>query len=279
MKKIIVVFGGKSPEHDVSVITGVMAVNALKEKYEVYPVYVLKSGEFLCDKNFDNVKNIVDKNFKKAKKAFFLPSDSNLYVLKGKKPKSVGAISCVVNCMHGGVGENGSICGYFNIADIPITSSPLVSSGVAMDKEFTKIFLKGICVKTLPYKVFDGDYEKLFSSISYPVIVKPANLGSSIGISKADSDEELKNAILEAKRYDDKVIVEKYAQSKTEINCAVYRNEKGIRLLDLSEAIGVSADFLRRVEAENCTNNISIITVYKISVVLGVSIDKFFEDN
>ena len=61
-------------------------------------------------------------------------------------------------------------------------------------------------------------------------------------------------------------------------NIKKYRNEKGIRLLDLAEAIGISADFLRRVEAENCTNNISIITVYKISVVLGVSIDKFFEE-
>ena len=108
MKKIVVIFGGKSPEHDVSVITGVMTVNALKEKYEVYPVYALKSGEFLFDKTFDDVKNVVDKNFKKAKKVFFMPSDSNIYAIKGKKIKSLGAISCIVNCMHGGIGENGS---------------------------------------------------------------------------------------------------------------------------------------------------------------------------
>ena len=228
MKKIAVIFGGKSPEHDVSVITGVMTANALKEVYDVFPVYAQKSGEFIYDKSFFDLKNIVDKNFKKAKKVFFLPSDSNLYFLSGKKHISLGAVSCIVNCMHGGAGENGSLSGYFNIADIPTTSSPLVSSGVSMDKEFTKIFLKSIGVKTLPYKVFDGDYDKITKSLLYPVIVKPSSLGSSIGINKAENDRELKNAILEAKRYDDKIIIEKYAENKTEINCAVYKTEKGV---------------------------------------------------
>jgi D-alanine-D-alanine ligase len=108
-----------------------------------------------------------------------------------------------------------------------------------MDKEYTKIFLKGINVKYLPYAVVNGvvDVQKVMKKLSYPVIVKPATLGSSIGIKIARTKEELKDGILFALRYSNKVIVEKYLQNNFEINCAVYREGAKIHVSECEQPV------------------------------------------
>ena len=231
MKKVAVFFGGESVEHDVSVITGVTILNSIdKSRYQVIPVYVdkegkLYTGDVLCD--IDEYKKL---NFKNLKRVTLVPADNGLYELKRNKLKRLCSISAVVNCMHGGVGEDGSMAGLFGLCKIPTTCSKVAPSSMSMDKDFTKILLKGLNVKHLPAVKINSIYDlhkKEEDLKEFPLIVKPNSLGSSIGITKAENRSQLINGILLALKYDDSVIIEPCLENFIEINCAVYRDYNG----------------------------------------------------
>ena len=227
MKNIMVVYGGISVEHDVSVITGVLTLNALdKNKYNPVPVYVGKDGAWYTGDLFD-IDGYKKLNFKKLKKVT-LTADSNvLYQVKKNRLKRICDIAVAINCLHGG-GEGGSLAGLLTHSKIPLASPDVFASSVAMDKAKTKIALKGLNVKTLPYAVTDGRIdEKEIEKIGFPLIVKPSSTGSSIGIRSAENKEELKSAISYALRYDRTAIIEKMLFHPIEINCSAYKNDKG----------------------------------------------------
>lgn len=245
MKNILVFFGGESCEHDVSVITGVMALNCIdKTKYNAIPVFVAKNGEWYTDDKMKDVCYFKTLNFKKLKKVAILPYENLLYQVKKSKITNPIPIYCAVNCMHGGVGENGNLFALLKMAKIPCVSSDLFASSLAMDKEFTKIALKGIGVNCLPCIRLkrDGYYVRknyslqlIEKTFNFPLIVKPANLGSSIGIKVAKDGGELQKAIDYAFKYDYKIIVEPALTNFREINCAVYRADDKIIVSQLEE--------------------------------------------
>lgn len=230
MKNILVFFGGESVEHDVSIITGVLTLNSIdREKYNAIPVFVdkdkkLYTGEILHD--IDNYSNL---DRKELKRVVLVQGESKLYQIKKSKLKFLFDIALAVNCMHGVGGEDGSLVGLLSSSGIGVCSPDILSSSVCMSKSFTKIFLKGIGVKRLPYLTASGikDVDKIKGKVKYPVIIKPDLLGSSIGISVAKDLSELKCGVLNGLRYGSKVIIEPMLTDFIEINCAVYRKEDG----------------------------------------------------
>ena len=231
MKKIAVFFGGESVEHDVSVITGVTMLNSIdKTRYETIPVYVGKEGRFYTGDilyDLDGYKNLKEN---KLKRVTLLPSDNGLYQINKGKLKKIGSISAILNCMHGGCGEDGSIVGLFNVSKIPVCSSGVTASSMSMDKAFTKTVLKSLNVKHLPAVKINSVYElhKREKELGeFPLIVKPNFLGSSIGITKAENRSQLINGVLLALKYNESAIIEPCLENFMEINCAVYKNYNG----------------------------------------------------
>ncbi|MBE5744252.1 MAG: ATP-grasp domain-containing protein [Clostridiales bacterium] len=236
MKNIVVFFGGISSEHDVSVITGVLTLNSIdKTLYNPIPVYVTKNGEWLYGEELFDVAFYKKNDFSKLKRVTLLSGENTLYI-KGRKLKKVGDIFCAVNCQHGLNGEDGTLAGLLKLHNIPLVGSPLFSSSLSIDKGFTKAVLKGLNVECLPcLTVYKGDFIKdnqneilsIEKEISYPIIIKPANLGSSIGVSVAKDKSELVSGLNVAFLYDDKVIIEKYLENFKEYNCACYQDKSG----------------------------------------------------
>ena len=231
MKNVGVFFGGRSVEHDISVITGVITLNALKRAgYKPIPIYLSHSGKWWTGEKLFDVENYKNLNEKELVEVTVLPAENGLYSIKNqKKLKLLYNLSVGLNCMHGERGEDGSLAGLLKMCDIPLASPSLLPSAISMDKRATKIFLKGLSVSTLPYKTaeFSTDYKEFGKGIEYPVIIKPNRLGSSIGISTANDFEELKQGINSALRYGDLAIIEPKLSDFIEINCACYKKASG----------------------------------------------------
>ncbi|MBQ7642892.1 MAG: D-alanine--D-alanine ligase [Clostridia bacterium] len=234
MKKVAIFFGGVTCEHDVSLITGVMALNSLKgSDYEPVAVYIDRNGEWYGGDKLTDLGFYSSFDKKKCVKLFMRPGESALYRYKKNKLKLHTEIDAAINCMHGLNGEDGSLAGLLQLCDVPLASPPMFASSASMDKYYTKLLLAGLEVAFLPYlrlkrSNYDGGREYTLKFIEkrldYPIIVKPANLGSSIGISKATDREGLTLALDKAFGYDEKVIVEHALSDFREINCACYKS-------------------------------------------------------
>lgn len=241
MKKIAVIFGGKSAEHDVSIITAhnpiIDSLLATKE-YEVVPIYISKEGNWYSDPKMNDInffrENLNEKlsNLKPVEldvnNGFKLVMPS---ILGNKKIN----IDIAFPAMHGTYGEDGSLMGLLRIANVPFVGCDIFASSVAMDKVLTKQVLKSeniLVVKDVWFT--DTEYEnnktkileKIKKSLTYPLFVKPVHLGSSIGISKVLDEKELENAIEVALHYDDKVLVEEGVQNLIEITLPIMGNEE-----------------------------------------------------
>jgi len=235
MKNLAVFFGGRSVEHDVSIITGTQFIeNADQSKYTIMPVYIARDGKWYCGAKLKEVGTF--KNFnpddKEIDEVFLYPvPDKGTLYKKGKFGlKPVFTIDVAVIAMHGMHGEDGTIQGIFEMADIPYTSPGVTGSAVGMDKIVMKAAFKGLGFPVLDSCYFERSeilentkavMEKVEACLPYPVFVKPANLGSSIGISKAKDAESLERALLIASNYDRRVLVERAVTDIMEINCAV----------------------------------------------------------
>ncbi len=243
MKNILIVFGGKSCEHDISVITGVLTTNTIDSNlYNKIPVYVNNDGEWFYSPILNDLEWFKNKDYKKVTKVSLILGDNYLYSVNKGRLKKLFKIDCAINCMHGVNGEDGSLSGVMNLSNIPIASPDIFTSSFSIDKDVTKIILKGLNVNCLGYvrimkECFfakkDLAIKMVESKIPYPVIVKPATLGSSIGISVAKNKTELENALINAFTYDVKVIVERALKDFIEINQSVYKIGEEIRLSPL----------------------------------------------
>lgn len=234
MKKVAVIFGGVTCEHDVSIVTGIQLIeNINREKYEVIPIYIHSDGEWyvgdeLLDinlyKNFDEKKMFLKKGVILPDKPMLMTYGNGLF---GKN--SYTKIDVVIPAMHGMNGEDGSLQGLLELSGIPYTSSGVLGASVGMDKILMKNVFEANDIPVLPYTYFlrgewEKDRDKVLSRIEeklkYPMFVKPSNLGSSIGISKAHDRDSLTCAIEVAIRYDERVIVERGVENLTEVNCS-----------------------------------------------------------
>lgn len=236
-----VIFGGISSENEVSVITGTMVCNVLKKGGKtVMPVYIDHGGNFYAGEGLADVTVFKNAGYKKFPACGFCNGGVVLFN-KGGKPKGTAACAVVVNCCHGGAGEGGAVAGLCEILNIPFASANLFESAAFMDKYYTKLVLKSLGVNTAKY-AYSRDIAGAIAGaegLGYPVIVKPATLGSSIGIQKCGNKEELEEALKLAFELDGGVLIEEYFSPIKEINCAVYcRNGAPIT----SECEEVSSD-------------------------------------
>ena len=134
-EKVLVVFGGKSAEHDISIITGLQVLkNINREKYEVFPLYVSREGEMFFGKKLENYETYVNFNKKAFKKVAFKLGEKNIYIQSAFALRKSFEVSCAVLCLHGLNGEDGTVQGIFELSAIPYTSASVMSSAICMDK-------------------------------------------------------------------------------------------------------------------------------------------------
>ncbi len=239
-KTIAVVFGGRSAEHDVSIITGHYPIISSLEatgKYQVLPVYIAKDGSWYSDPamndfSYFQVKNI-DEKIGKLKKLHFSFDDGFTLVWPGGIKAKQQRIDVVFPALHGTYGEDGSLMGMLRMANVPFVGCDLIASAVAMDKALTKQALQTEGVPIVPFVWFSrADWaekgaELLASAekLKLPLFVKPVHLGSSIAISKVKTYEELENAIEVALHYDEKVLVEEGVKNLIEVTLPMMGND------------------------------------------------------
>lgn len=249
MKNIIVLFGGKSAEHDISLITANLVLNAIdEEKYKVYPIYIDKENHWFYSKNF---KNNINKNFEKTE-IFLKMGEQTLFKKTAFGLKKLVKVDCAILCNHGLNGEDGTIQSVLELCSIPYSSPSPLSSAICMDKVVMKFLLEKFEFNVCPYVYFNKNefennkeeiFEKINSKLGFPVIVKPANLGSSIGISIAKNFEELEKSVDVAVCFDNKILVEKALINFQEINCACIGHKNEVIISSLEEPISYK-DFL-----------------------------------
>ena len=235
-----VVFGGRSVENEISVITANQAMAAMdREKYDITPIYITKSGEWYTGEALFNVANY--RNTKKllamCEKVYMRPiyGDTNLYRCnKGFFQKeAITKLDVILPALHGTNCEDGTFQGVMEFCGIPYTGCNTLASANGMDKITMKMILKECGIPVIDYcwfsdKEWSDKKEETIANVEkrlgYPVIVKPANSGSSVGIRAAHNREEFMDAVDYAISFTSRVIIEKYVQKLKEVNCAVLGN-------------------------------------------------------
>lgn len=214
------IFGGKSAEHAVSLRSAKNIYKAIdKKKFNLILVGISKKGEWFL---YDSIpeEEIRDN----GNRLTVIPGDSNYFLkLRNEKIK----VDIVFPILHGPNGEDGTIQGLFKMANIPFVGSSILGSAVAMDKVVSKRLLRENGVQVVDYLTLRNSNnfkEKVEEKFNYPVFVKPANMGSSVGISKAKERKELKKAVKKAFRYDRKIIIEEAIDGR-ELECSVLGND------------------------------------------------------
>lgn len=244
-----VIFGGKSVEHEISVITALQAMDNIDtEKYEIIPIYITKDlvwytggmlryidsyKDFRLIDRYAHKVNLVNRNGK-----FILQSMTGL-------KREISEIHLAFPIVHGKGVEDGTIQGYLRTLGIPCAGSDVYASAVGQDKIFTKQLLEHNDIPVTKYVWFyDTDYlkneEELFKKVNkldYPLIIKPARLGSSIGIEIIKRKEELESAIEKSLKYDERFLIEEYIEDKKEYNCAVIGTYDKIQTSAIEEII------------------------------------------
>ena len=222
---VAVFFGGVSVEHDISVITGLQALKVLdSSKYKIMPIYITKQGYWRL---YDKIESMEDLKTRRPKKVFLVSGDNNLYEKIGLFNMRLGQVHCALLCMHGASGEDGVLQGVLSASGIPYTSADIKGCAVTMDKHFCKMLLKENGFNVVEDVVISRDewYKDIksckskISGLGFPLVIKPASLGSSIGVSVVDSESGLMNACELVLEMDDKILAEKYVKS-VELNCS-----------------------------------------------------------
>ncbi|WP_289758847.1 D-alanine--D-alanine ligase family protein [Muribaculum intestinale] len=258
-----VIFGGRSTEHEISVISASQAMAAIdREKYDVTPIYITKQGHWYTGTPLFDVKNYrhIPELLKQCTEVYMRPvyGDYNLYPANPKgffsssAMKPVGKLDVVIPVLHGTNMEDGIFEGVLQTIGIPYAGCDVLSSANGMDKITMKMILRANDVPVVDYVWFTDKQwhtrrnaliEQIEDTLGYPVIIKPANLGSSVGIGSAHDREQLKARIDDAERYSTRIIVEHMLADMQEINCSVLGDCDDYRTSVLEEPIK-SGDFL-----------------------------------
>lgn len=224
MKNVIILYGGKSCEHDISIITACLAKGYFAD-YNLYCVYLDKSNvAYLVPNDFTPAMHV---SGKLKQKVAFLTGERAIGVLKRNRIVKRIDVDVVVNCCHGAHGEDGTAAALCGLLNAPIVGSGITPSAVAMDKILAKQVLREIGLPTVDgfevNKSNADDLPKLVKDYAYPLIVKPNTLGSSIGVSVCKDFDELSCNLDVSLKYDDRVLVEKALTDFCELNCAAMR--------------------------------------------------------
>ncbi len=300
-KRLGVIFGGTSTEHEVSIVSGTSVIKNLnKEKYEIYPIYIDKAGEWF-EFEPDN------KTYKVGDEIIGTKKIENIW-------NYLKTMDILFPVLHGLQGEDGTIQGMFELLKIPYVGTRVLGSSICMDKVYSKIIFEKAKLNQAKYvyiRKFEDKYiyinedfseevldiqetvNKIMEKIDFPMFIKPSNSGSSVGISKAKNENELINAITEASKFDKKILIEENINGR-EIECAVLGNEE-VKASVLGEILPAEAFYSfsakyqnsdsKTVEApdlpEELTKKVRELAVkaYKAADCQGLSRVDFFVDD
>ncbi|MEF9893362.1 MAG: D-alanine--D-alanine ligase family protein [Anaerorhabdus sp.] len=233
--KVAVLFGGESVEHEVSIISAKQAMEALDtEKYEIIPIYISKSRDLYCGEELRDLTQYKDMDALLAKVPQVVLVKKNQTVTiepvkKGLFTKAINTIDVVVPVVHGTNGEDGTLQGYLEMLKIPYAGCDVVAAAVGQDKVVMKHMFETAKLPITPWFWFYGhefedkkdEYLNKAKELGYPLVLKPACLGSSVGIVIAHNEEEFIEGLEEAGTFDFKIVVEKMVDNLREINCSV----------------------------------------------------------
>lgn len=232
MKKIVVIFGGQSSEHDISCISAANVIEGLdKTRYEIHMIGITKEGHWLY---VEDAASLSDGSWRESTQTAVVSPDRKhpgIWKIDGDHTEII-PVDVAFPVLHGLYGEDGTIQGLFELAGIPYVGCGVLASAASMDKISTKIFADRVGVRQAAYVTdichdlsqVDETIREVEEKLGYPVFVKPSNAGSSKGVSKADNREELKKAIALAKEHDHRVLIEETIIGR-EIECAVLGGE------------------------------------------------------
>lgn len=231
MKKLGVIYGGSSTEHDISVMSAKSVIDNLnKEKYEIFPIFIGQEGTWYKEDN-QKIENIAE----------YLRS-----------------LDIIFPVLHGKYGEDGTIQGMLEMLKIPYVGCKVLASSVGMDKVYSKIIFEKAGIPQAPYiyirkindsyKIIKENFEeeelelaKIVEKLKFPMFIKPSNSGSSVGVKKATNIEELQQAIENAGKYDTKILVEQGIKGK-EVECAILKNKDEGKILASTVGEIISAE-------------------------------------
>ncbi len=256
MLKIGVIFGGETVEHEVSIITAVQAMNYMDTtKYQIVPIYISKDHNWYTGEALRSMNTYKDlDSIKYVTKEVTLTKRDNSFVLQKKRGLFKGMVETIdvaFPIVHGKGVEDGSLAGYLETLGIPYIGSSMLGSSIGQDKVVQKQVMAAAGIPVVDYIWFyDSEYQddedkylKEIKELGYPVIVKPARLGSSVGIEVAKKESEVIKAINEAIKYDQKIIVEKMVPNLKEVDCAVVGNYENMECSLIGEMM-TENDFL-----------------------------------
>jgi len=252
--RVGVFFGGKSVEHEISIITANQAIsNINKEKYEIIPIYISKNGKMYTGEKLLDLKEYrdLDKLLKNVEEVVCANNGEAVNVLRVNNKlfssNIINTIDVAFPIMHGTNGEDGSIQGYLEILGIPYVGPDVLASSIGMDKIMMRRLLKEQNIPSLDYVAFysleyikneEKYIKEIEEKLTYPVIVKAGNLGSSVGIKKAKNKEGLKDAIEFSMEFSDRIMIENAIVNLKEINCSVMGDMIEAKASILEEPIG-----------------------------------------
>lgn len=252
--KIGVIFGGRSVEHEISIITANQAMtNINEEKYEIVPIYISKAGLMYTGEKLlklESYKNL-DNLLKELTQITIVNDGKNInivrYPMKKLGNNIINTIEVAFPTMHGTNGEDGTVAGYLEMLQVPYIGCDMLSASIGMDKIMMRRVLKEAQIPSLDYVAFySTDYikeeEKIINEIEqklrYPLIVKAGNLGSSVGIKKAKTNTELKEAIEYSMQFSDRVMVENAIVNLKEVNCSIIGDTSNAIASECEEPLG-----------------------------------------
>lgn len=242
--KVLILFGGCSTEHEVSIKSAKSILeNIDHKKFKTTAVGITKKNEWFI---YEDKVNLLDKNWNKRK------------VQKiGNILNFIKQFDVVFPIIHGYGGEDGKLQGLLDLFNIKYVGAKTLASAVGMDKEFSKIIFSYLEIPQVPYITINKQYNinEIEKTITYPMIVKPANGGSSIGINKANNRKELVKAIKTAQKYDNKIIIEKFIKAR-ELECAILEDRELV-ISDIGEIKPCNEfyDYKAKYEANSETVN------------------------
>ncbi len=258
---IAVFFGGESVEHEVSVISAHQAMDAMdRNKYNVIPIYVSKDRRLFTSEAMGDISFFTGRKLDEAiaeSTQVYLVRENNKVIIRPVKTKlfgtkDIGTVDVAVPVMHGTNGEDGTIQGYLEMLKVPYAGCDLYGAAVGQDKVLMKHILADNRLPMAPWfwvygNEMDEHPEEVLAKVHkliYPVILKPARTGSSVGIAIAHNDEEYLECFMDARQYDEKVITEKVIRPMREINCSVLGDGINCETSVLEEVSSVSHDEL-----------------------------------
>jgi D-alanine-D-alanine ligase len=235
--RVGILFGGRSAEHEVSLVSASSIIEALdRKKYVVFPIGITPEGRWLSSK--DAIKLLKEKSSVESLPEHLIlpdPRKQGLVEINTSGVAEIQNIDVLFPVMHGTFGEDGTVQGLLELAGVPYVGAGVLGSAVGMDKMIQKLVLEAAKIRVaqgLSFLIseFEEDQKKIVLRIEeelhYPCFVKPSNTGSSIGISKAHDQKELIDAVALAGQYDRKIVVEKSIEKAREIECGVIGNDK-----------------------------------------------------